>query len=791
MDKKVTFKDNIFYIKGQECFLFGGEVHYFRLPKSEWEDRILKVKAAGGNLISTYIPWIIHEDIEGDIDVTGKRRPENDLGYFLKIIKKNNMYCMIRPGPYIMSEIVNEGLPGWIYDKFDDIVALDKYGNKHPSRCVYLLHKGFLELVDRWYKALGSVIRPYMIENGGPVVIAQLDNEIGMMHWCSGMADYSLQNIKDFNVYLHEKYGSALQDEYKGVDFGEGFYDFACNPPASLANKVRVDLSLYMREYFKRYFAALKEKFNKYMGQVPVVVNVHGFDSVDIIKRGMRYPIGVSQLSRVCDIEDTVMAGDYYIGNIFYDNFQDIMLANAFTYAVQREGQPLFSAEFQGGFQVDTPRMQPTTYDLTTRLCVANGMNSLNYYMFAGGTNVKGTGLLGMRHSWQAPVDTDGSLKPHYKVIAHLADIINAAGKSLLHTRQESVVHLGIIPEYFMTEYKDENSKDICDELVMYRENLLYEGMGKGMSIMNIVYEGYNLTKDKRIDISKVPKLAVFSTRYMDKEIQQKLINYVKDGGKLLIFPTLPVMDLQGRPCTILLKELNCKAEVKEGGFAKYIDDVENLIIFNATNFGDVENVFAKYEKDDMNIGFTKEMGKGKIVVFGVGMAHDYYYRDQVVLNLFKKIDVEPLFRTDNICDKLSLISRVNSDGGRYLFIDNFDEYDKKTRFYMRDKPLFDGKEMVIKSRKGLMLPLNMKMDDDIFVKYSTAEISSIEKTGDGTVKVRLSLSQPEDEMVLRTNMKVRKDKSYTVAAIGDNYYKIVSNKHGYINDNIILQLTK
>lgn len=520
--------------------------------------------------------------------------------------------------------------------------------------------------------------------------------------------------------------------------------------------------------------------FNKYIGNVPVIVNVHGFDSIDIIKRGKQYPIGVAQLSRVCDVGNAVMAGDYYIGNIVYDNFQDIILANAFTYAVQPKGQPLFSAEFQGGFQVDTPKMQPTTYDLTTRLCVANGMNGINYYMFAGGRNVKGTDLLGLRHSWQAPIDTDGSFNPQYKLISHLGHIFKAAGKSLLRTKQEKVVHLGIIPEYYMTEYSDEFTQDICNELKLYREVLLYEGMGKGMAVMNIAFEGYDLTDDSEIDIQKIPKLAVFSTRYMDSNIQSKLIDFVNNGGKLLIFPTIPVMNLEGRACTIIKDALECEAHINDYGFAKYIDDVEDLIIFNSTDFGDVENVFAMHE-EGKNIGFVKELGLGKIVVFGVGMSHDYFYRDKVILNIFEKIDVQPVFTSD---EKLSLISRVSEFKERYLFINNFDEYDKKTLIYQGGEALFEGKELIVKSRKGLMLPLNVWLNDEIKIEYSTAEIFSVNKENEITTLI-ISIEQPKDTMIIQTKLTPTESLNYELEKLTKNRYKIHSKLHGYINDYI------
>lgn len=780
----VNFSQKSFFVDGKKTFFFGGEVHYFRIPKADWEDRILKVKDAGGNLISTYIPWIIHEQVQGDIDVIGKNRSENDLGYFLSLIKKHKMYCMVRLGPYIMSEIKNEGLPEWLYTSYDDIIAKGKDGNDHPSRSVFLLHKGYLEFVDKWYKALGEVIKPYTDENNGPVVMAQLDNEIGMMHWCCGMGDYSKQNLQDFKQFLSDKYKGNISSYYSKETLDNNFSAINEEEDASF----RFDFCLYHREYFKRYFEVLKEKCYKYVGELPVVLNVHGFDSVDVMKRGKQYPIGVSQLSSAADVSNTIMAGDYYIGNIVYDNFQDIVLANAFTSAVQSKEQPLFSAEFQGGFQVDMPRMQPTTYDLTTRICVANGMNSVNYYMFAGGTNVKGTDLLGLRHSWQAPVDTDGSLNPQYKKIAHLGNLIKANEQPLLGTRQESVVHLGLIPDYYMTEYQSDFTREMCQELKLYREELLFEGMGKGMSLMNIIYDGYDLTTNEPINVNEVKAMAVFSTRYMDEAVQKRLIDYVEAGGKMIIFPTVPVMDMLGNSCRILADWLNCNPVIHDFGFAKNIDDVENLIIFNSTELQNEDCSFAMHD-DGFTCGFEKNIGKGKVVAFGIGMSHDYFYRDQVILNLFKKLQVEPLVTSDSIKDKLLLSTRVGENNDRYLFINNIDEFDKTTKLHMDGNELFDGKQITVRSRSGLMLPLNIQLTDDIFVKYSTAEIIKVDAC-DNEIILTLALTQPQDEIVIKTNYLVQPSDSYEIEKMAD-YIRIKSLLHGYIENklNIMMKL--
>ncbi|MBP7238404.1 MAG: beta-galactosidase, partial [Petrotogaceae bacterium] len=74
--------------------LIGGEFHYFRAKRREWEDRIKKIKAAGFNMVSTYIPWIVHERNEGVFDF---KNGEKDLYYFLELVKAYGLFCLVRP----------------------------------------------------------------------------------------------------------------------------------------------------------------------------------------------------------------------------------------------------------------------------------------------------------------------------------------------------------------------------------------------------------------------------------------------------------------------------------------------------------------------------------------------------------------------------------------------------------------------------------------------------------------------------------------------------------------------
>jgi hypothetical protein len=90
-----------------------GEFHFSRVPADEWEDQILKMQAAGVNIIATYVIWIHHEEIEGKFNWTGDR----DLRRFAQLCAKHHMYLYARVGPWAHGEARNGGFPDWLIAK--------------------------------------------------------------------------------------------------------------------------------------------------------------------------------------------------------------------------------------------------------------------------------------------------------------------------------------------------------------------------------------------------------------------------------------------------------------------------------------------------------------------------------------------------------------------------------------------------------------------------------------------------------------------------------------------------
>ncbi|MGB7213162.1 MAG: beta-galactosidase family protein, partial [Gemmatimonadales bacterium] len=142
--------------------LLSGELHYTRIPREYWANRLAMAKAMGLNTISTYVFWDFHETRPGHFDFsTGER----DLGAFLDEAKKQGLWVILRPGPYVCAE--------WDFGGYPAYLAKDttlKVRSRDPR---------FLAAEKRYIQALAKVVGPRLVTHGGPILMVQVENEYG------------------------------------------------------------------------------------------------------------------------------------------------------------------------------------------------------------------------------------------------------------------------------------------------------------------------------------------------------------------------------------------------------------------------------------------------------------------------------------------------------------------------------------------------------------------------------------------------------------------------------------
>ena len=756
-----NYEHEVFKINGEETFVWGGEFHYFRVPKTEWYDRLKKIKESGFNLVSTYIPWIWHEYKRGEIDLYGKSCAERDLKAFLDTVKDIGLWLLVRPGPYVMSELVNSGIPEWLINEHPEIRAVKEDGHFHPSMgLVSYLHETYLNYVKGWYKKVFTLLKDYEHEVGGPIIMIQYDNEVGMYHWVSTQGDYSDVTLAHFKTYLLNQYGKECFDEslenYKTFDaYMKAYRKNEVNKEASFV--ISQNYKLFFRQYIRTYLEKLIEIASKYGAKSMPVVNVHGFSSVDYGKRGNLYPIGLSQLYETAKIKDVIIAGDYYVGNIVSENFFDVVLANAFTRAIQPKGQPLFSAEFQGGFQNGVPRLQPTTHDLKTRLTISNGMNAINYYMFVGGENYEEIGLISRRHDWQSAIGTDGTLRRHYHIIKHIVKVSQAYGKAFVKATLNAQTTLAFDADYYMTEFKNDYNRGQANTLQHMRQTYLYNGIGKSLVMNNISFDAVDLIGDE-VDVKNHPTLIAFSTEWMREDAQQKLVNYIKQGGKLFLFPELPTKDLLDRPCTILKDYIG--VQIKEKLYGKRVNiNGHDSVNCHVAQVYDVKDGFATLDLDhDKITGFKKNIDLGTVYMFGMAIKSDWDYIDHITFEIFKEMGLTSSGQSD---EWLHVAIRSGEDG-HFIFINNFEEFDKTSKILSFGKDLFEGFQFTIPMRKGLILPYQWKVTPDFMIRYATAEVTHVEKT-DHQIKLTFKPLLRGDIIAYEGDYRVLKQDGITI----------------------------
>ncbi len=153
--------DGAFMLNGKPFVVKAAELHYPRIPRPYWEQRIELCKALGMNTICLYVFWNAHESHPDMYDFSGQL----DLAAFCGLCQKHGMYVILRPGPYVCAEWEMGGLPWWLLKKKDiRLRENDPY---------------FLERVDAFEKAVAEQVRPMLIENGGSIIMVQVENEYG------------------------------------------------------------------------------------------------------------------------------------------------------------------------------------------------------------------------------------------------------------------------------------------------------------------------------------------------------------------------------------------------------------------------------------------------------------------------------------------------------------------------------------------------------------------------------------------------------------------------------------
>ena len=150
-----------FVLDGKPFQVISGEMHYPRIPRAYWRERLRMAKAMGLNTITVYAFWNEHEPKPGVWDFTGN----NDVAEFVREAQQEGLYVILRPGPYVCAEWEWGGYPSWLL--------------KDHSIVVRSTDPKFMQPAREYLAQLGKQLAPLQIGNGGPIILTQVENEYG------------------------------------------------------------------------------------------------------------------------------------------------------------------------------------------------------------------------------------------------------------------------------------------------------------------------------------------------------------------------------------------------------------------------------------------------------------------------------------------------------------------------------------------------------------------------------------------------------------------------------------
>ncbi len=178
----VTHDSQSLIIDGRRIWVVSGQIDYFRIPRAQWKQRIRDAAEAGLNTITVRCPWGLHEPRKGDLHFEG----ELDVVHFLSLIGEAGLKAVLRPGPFIGSDLDLGGLPSWLL-ALPDI----KLRQSNPA---------FLDATSRYFRKLLDRLSPFNASKGGPVILVQPEHQ-----WYCGNAEAADTYLLEITRFIRER----------------------------------------------------------------------------------------------------------------------------------------------------------------------------------------------------------------------------------------------------------------------------------------------------------------------------------------------------------------------------------------------------------------------------------------------------------------------------------------------------------------------------------------------------------------------------------------------------------
>jgi beta-galactosidase len=421
-------------------------------------------------------------------------------------------------------------------------------------------------------------------------------------------------------------------------------------------------------------------------------------------------------------------------------------------------------------------------------LCVAQGNRLISYYLFAGGHNPPldnpvGDGndriaFTGERHGFAAPVDPEGRLNPTYASVTSAVRAVHGAEHLLADMDQEyDDLLLGFVPDHYLTEYTHPASarrRDVVRDLERFRGMGLRDVLARALVLGGFSFTSADLSgaaTSAGADLDPAgPAVALASPPVLGRAVQERLAAFVRAGGRLLLHGVLPVLDDDGRPCTVLTDALGLAPGSRVEGTPHHFPSVRAtawageqpevrvgvLQHLEATGSTDVETLVADVADGSAVAVRVQVPGGGAALV----LACDYPCHLDLWRSLLGRLDVRRRVVTSGDVPGLVVATTADASGQRLLHVLNVAPMPQTFTVDLDGVPLTDGTPVHLPARAGLMLPVDVRLEGGV-LRWATTELDG---AADGAAVLLRRLDRPFSAL-LETDREVDADGDATVVA--------------------------
>lgn len=500
-------------VDGVPFFIHSAAFFYYRIPQDLWEPMLDRYRSLGINTLDIYIPWNWHEPTEGEFDFDGHTNPRRNLCALLALIQKKGFRLIARPGPEILNEWRHGGYPGWLLErpeyKMDRADWLEgRYPpldnlNAHDAEAAargWLDNATHMEHTREWFAAVAKELAPYSSHR-----VVHLPSE-------------------DPHAPPHDESGPLLFVQL-GDDFGIGRTNRT--GPA-----------------FWSYVEDLREMLASGTLDAPVFINPQDM-RVSAAGSKLPQPIGVM--------------GQWYMppratsapAKPLLDT-RDATEIEFFTEELKTQPNfPPIMIEYQAGWYTpaddDRPLANPPENTLlSSRLLISNGIHGINYFPLQDTLTPAGYSVPWANHSyrWDAALSPDGGQRPRLEAVMRNTRLLKRWGPLLAASHKRA--DFGIV--YAMGAYPQDllQAADIhrVSNCVMRLERVSTISMLSG-ELLDPEYQPVEqLLRDAVLLFPVIdPEKPQFQ---LSERAQSTLVEYVRRGGTLVVFPARPVGKIIG-----------------------------------------------------------------------------------------------------------------------------------------------------------------------------------------------------------------------------------------------------